>query len=38
MLVGSFKDIQGYSDFDKNCYSKLKSFSLIIYRLGQYNK
>jgi hypothetical protein len=38
MLVSGFKEIQGYSDFDKNCFSKLKNFSIIIHRLGMHNK
>ena len=34
----AFKKMNAYSQFDAECYSKLKAFRYVMYRLGQYKK
>ena len=38
MVQTSFRELHEYSQFDQNCQNKLKSFSMICYKVGTYKQ
>ena len=37
-MAESFKELKAYGDFDKECFTKLKQFGLVIHKLSQVTK